>query len=869
MNPIDGPQSFAFAPGFWRRLKRFQPIALPVAGIAIALLALFVLQDMLRHTSRHETLLAIEHTSLHAIGLALFFTCLSYVAVALYDVVAVDTIAPGRIPHWLSGVAGATGYAISNALGFSLLTGGALRYRIYAAEGISLFDIGRIVGTSWFAIWFAFIILIGAAMLIDPADIPWLSAIDPRIDILAGVLLLGGIGWLIYWLSKGDRSLQIGQFTLKLPTSRGALIQVAAGLVDVTAAAATLYVLMPEGVVPSFAIFALVYVIAVIIGVASHAPGGLGAFEATIVAGLGLGANPQAIAALVVYRLIYTVMPLLTAVAGLLVWEVLRRRQQLTKRARFAARIIEPIIPGLAASVTFLGGIVLLISGVTPAMHYRLEILSDILPLFFVEMSHLAASFVGVALLIVARGLARRLARAWVTTMILFLAGAVFSLVKGLDWEEALILCAFAGILWVFRDSFYRRPITGPFELTWNWIASVGTTVLVATWLGFFVYRHVEYSNSLWWDFAWNGSAPRFLRATVLVLAVVFVVCLNTAVNRRGVRRSKADFAIPEAVPALVAASPNAEAALALLGDKQFLMDPENRGFVMYAQSGGSLIALGEPVGDSRVAEELAWSFHALADRMALRTVFYGVGPQSLPLFLDMGLVALKLGEVARVELQDFSLDGPSRQPFRYADRKATRDGLVFEVIPAEQVPALMPELRRVSDAWLAHKSGSEKRFSLGFFNPEFLSRFDIAVMKKDGAIVAFANIWRSADKNEYTVDMMRYLPNISKIMMDALFAKLLMQAKAEGFRWFNLGAAPLSGLSGSPLASRWNRFGSFLYRRGADLYHFDGLKAFKEKFDPVWSPHYLVCPGGLDTPRVLVDVTTLINGNPLEFIRK
>lgn len=855
--------------GFLRRLKRYQHIAFPVAGIAIALLALLVLENLLQHTSRAETVAAIESTSLRSMGLALLFTALSYAAVALYDVVAVDTIAPGRIPHRISAVAGAAGYAISNALGFSLLTGGALRYRIYAAEGISLVDIGRIVGTSWFAIWFAFIIMIGAAMLIDPADVPWLSMIDPRIDLVAGAVLLAGIGGLIYWLSKGDRSLQIGQFTLRLPTSRGALIQIAAGLVDVTAAAASLYVLMPEGVVHSFAVFALVYVIAVILGVASHAPGGLGAFEATIIAGLGLGGKPEAIAALVIYRLIYTVLPLLVAVSGVLIWEAFRRRERLTRQARLATRLVEPLIPGLAASVTFLGGIVLLISGVIPGERYRLDILSDILPLIFVEMSHLAASFVGVALLIVARGLAKRLARAWVAAMILFMTGAIFSLAKGLDWEEAGILGVFAAVLWVFRDSFYRRPIVGPFELTWNWIASVGTTVLVSTWLGFFVYRHVEYSNNLWWDFAWNANAPRFLRATVLVLAVVFVVCLNTAVNRRGLKRSKKDFAIPDAVPALVAASPNAEAALALLGDKQFLMDPENRGFVMYAQSGGSLIALGEPIGDRDVVEELAWSFHTLADRLAARTVFYGVGPQSLPLFLDMGLVALKLGEVARVDLHEFSLEGPTRQPFRYADRRADKDGLVFEIIPAKDVPPLIPQLKHVSDAWLAHKSGSEKRFSLGFFSPDYLSHFDMAVMKKDGAIVAFANLCRSAGKNEITVDLMRYLPNVSKVMMDALFAKLLIYSKAEGYRWFNLGAAPLSGLSGSRLASRWNRFGSFLYKRGADLYHFDGLKAFKEKFDPVWSPHYLVCPGGLDTPRVLVDVTTLINGSPLEFIRK
>ncbi|AIB22616.1 hypothetical protein P035_01912 [Brucella suis 06-988-1656] len=850
-------------------LKQYQHFLFPIAGIAIALLAIYVLENLLRHTSRTETLAALHNISWTTLALAVFFTALSYAAVALYDVVAVDTIAPNQIPRRIAAVAGAAGYAISNALGFSLLTGGALRYRIYAAEGISLADIGKIVGTSWFAIWFALIIMVGAALLIDPQDVPFLSAIDIRIDIVAGILILGGIGWLIYWLSHGERNVSIGSFSLRLPNSKGALTQIFAGVVDVGAAAATLYVLLPEGAVPSFAVFALVYVIAIVLGIASHAPGGLGAFEATIIAGLGLGGKPDAIAGLLAYRLIYTLLPLVVATAGILIWEVMRRRHMLDKQARFAKRLVEPLVPGLSASIIFLGGIILLISGATPDMRYRVKLLSDIVPEFLVEMSHLAASLVGVALLIVARGLSKRLERAWVAAMVLLLCGAVFSIAKGLDWEEASILCLFALSLWGFRDSFYRRPIAGPFELSWNWIATVGTTVLVSTWLGFFVYRHIEYSSDLWWDFAWNGNAPRFLRATVLVFAVVAAVGLHSIINRHGQRRRKVDHSIPDAVPALVARCPHTDAALAMLGDKQFLLAPDDSAFIMYAQSGGSLIALGEPIGDAEAGKELAWSFHSLADRLALRTVFYGVGPQSLPLFLDMGLIALKLGEVARVDLTDFSLEGPRRQPLRYADRKVDKDGLTFEIIPAADVPPLIPRLRAISDAWLDHKSGSEKGFSLGYFNDEYLKRFDIAVLKKDGEIVAFANIWRGADKYEITVDLMRYMPNVHKLLMDALFAKLLTFSKQEGYKWFNLGAAPLSGLSGSRLASRWNRFGSFIYRRGADLYHFDGLKAFKEKFDPVWTPHYMVCPGGLETPRALLDATTLINGSPLEFIRK
>ncbi len=828
--------------------KRYQHFLFAMAGIAIALLAIYVLENLLQHTSRTETLAAFHNISWTTFALAVFFTALSYAAVALYDVVAVDTIAPNQIPRRIAAVAGAAGYAISNALGFSLLTGGALRYRIYAAEGVSLADIGKIVGTSWFAIWFALIIMVGVALLIDPQDVPWLSAIDSRIDIVAGIAILGSIGWVIYWLSHGQRSFTIGSFNLRLPNSKGALTQIFAGLVDVGAAAATLYVLMPADAVPSFAIFALVYVIAIVLGIASHAPGGLGTFEATIIAGLGLGGKPDAIAGLLAYRLVYTVMPLVMATAGILIWEIMRRRHKLSKQARFAKRLVEPLIPGLSASIIFLGGIILLISGATPDLRYRVEVLSDIVPEFSwrcrisppawsaSRCSSLHAgyqndwrvlgwphkSFSSAVRLF--SGERSRLGRSDHSLHFRLHALGVPGFVLPSPDFRAIRL-----ELELDRDGWYNRSC---FHLAW-----------------LFVYRHVEYSNDLWWDFAWNGNAPRFLRATVLVFAVVAAVGLYSIINRNGHRKRKVDYSIPDAVPELVARWPHTDAALALLGDKQFLLAPDNSAFIMYAQSGGSLIALGDPIGNEQTGKELAWSFHGLADKLALRTVFYGVGPQSLPLFLDMGLVALKLGEVARVDLTNFSLDGPRRQPFRYADRKIDKDGLTFEIIPASDVLPLIPRLREISDAWLDFKSGSEKGFSLGYFDDEYMKRFDVAVLKQDGEIVAFANMWRGADKYEITVDLMRYMPNVHKLLMDALFAKLLMASKEEGYKWFNLGAAPLSGLSGSRLASRWNRFGAFIYRRGADLYHFDGLKAFKEKFDPVWTPHYMVCPGGLETP--------------------
>jgi phosphatidylglycerol lysyltransferase len=172
-----------------------------------------------------------------------------------------------------------------------------------------------------------------------------------------------------------------------------------------------------------------------------------------------------------------------------------------------------------------------------------------------------------------------------------------------------------------------------------------------------------------------------------------------------------------------------------------------------------------------------------------------------------------------------------------------------------------MSDLRRVSDDWLHEKAGAEKGFSLGFFDEEYLSRFPAAVIERDGRIVAFANLWLGPDRNEISVDLMRYHRDAPGEVMEALFVHLFLWGKAHGYRWFALGMAPLSGFERSAVAPMWNRLGSFLYRHGEALYRFQGLRAYKDKFNPEWEPRYLVYPGGLRLARVLTDVSALIAG--------
>ncbi|HJW68635.1 MAG TPA: phosphatidylglycerol lysyltransferase domain-containing protein, partial [Candidatus Binatia bacterium] len=205
---------------------------------------------------------------------------------------------------------------------------------------------------------------------------------------------------------------------------------------------------------------------------------------------------------------------------------------------------------------------------------------------------------------------------------------------------------------------------------------------------------------------------------------------------------------------------------------------------------------------------------------------------------------------------------GGARKALRQAHSRARREGLRFEVVPPAGVDALLPELEAVSDSWLAQKQTREKGFSLGFFAPEYLRRLPLAVVRDDrGEMVAFANLMPGAEREELSCDLMRYRPGVRAGIMDFLFVELLLWGKAEGYHWFNLGMAPLSGFEDRVLAPLWSRLGALLFRHGEDFYNFQGLRQFKEKFDPVWQPRYLVSPGGVVLPRVLANVASLVSG--------
>ncbi len=837
--------------------------------VVIAVIAVFVLRRQLANVNLHEVRGAIDAVPSANILLSLVLVAVGYACLASYDWLAlrvVDRTAPPRQVF----LTGFTSYAFSNTLGFALLTGGSIRYRAYSALDVPLSEIALITVYSHLAFVFGAATILVAAGVLEYDQIAYAVSLPPTVPWLFAVAgALAVIGYFVLCALRGGGTFEYRRFSVPIPTMPIALTQWAVATVDVLAVSAALYLLVPVALPYDYLAFAGITVAAFAIGIASHVPGGLGVIEAVLILSVPDEAKAGLFAAVLLFRVFYFVLPL--AIAGALV-AAEAAFSSVTHIPVFGGRagsVLRAMAPQLIGAGVFLAGALLLFSAVTPARIEHMAVLRDVLPLPVIEASHLISSIAGLGLLILSRGLMRRLAVAWRMTVAVLLIAISVSLLKGFDYVEAILLGLVLAAVVGARATFHRRSgfSAGTFSLAW--IAAIGAMLVIAAWFGFFAYRHVEYRDELWWQFAWDGDAPRFLRALVVVGAasLLFLIWrIQTPTRPSGPSTQP----VPDAVRRLLDCSDDPESSVVLLGDKRLLVTPDETAFVMYQIQGSSWIALGEPVGTPEGKQEAAWAFRELVDSYGGTPVFYSFRAAALPLMLDLGLTATKFGEEARVPLAGFSLEGPEYKDFRHAIRRAEREGASFEIVPKADIGPLLPELKEVSDEWLAGKTGGEKGFSLGFFSEDYLRNFDIAVVRTEGRLVAFANILRSGiDKAEFSVDLMRHRTVSPYGTMDYLFAELMLAAKTEGYEWFDLGMAPLSGFEHHPLAPTWHKVGNFLFAHGSALYNFTGLRAYKDKFHPVWTPRYLALPGGLALPRVLVDCATLISGGPGDFVKK
>jgi phosphatidylglycerol lysyltransferase len=831
-----------------------------IIGVCLFVLALVIIHYKLKHYRLHDIITQIKQFPPLSILLAFVFTILDYLVLTLYDALGLRYI-KHPIKYSKLAFASFVSYVFSHNL--TILGGSTARYRIYSALGVSTFKVARLIIFCYITFWLGLFLLTGMVFLTIPQNIPKILYIPFNTTRPAGVVFVGLVVTYILFVSLRKKPFQFRSWEIDLPSLPISLGQIVISSADWLLACSVFYSLLPAETPITFPQFLAIFMLAQLIGLFSYVPGGLGVFDSIILLLLSpYTKSPTIIGCLLLYRLIYYILPFMAATLILAIYELAKNRH-LTKKVGAAFEKWAPVImPHVLAFMCFIGGSILLFSGALPSVKGRMEFLTDLLPLPAIEISHFLASVIGTLLLLLARGLQRRISSAYHLVIILLVFGIIFSLLKGFDYEEAIILII---ILLTFLPSykeFYRKASIITDRLTPVWVVLIAIVISCSIWLGFFSYKHVDYSNKLWWQFVLNGDAPRFLRATSGVVIVILVYAIARLLHP-GTSKEKIEISYPsETIEKIVAASKKTYSNLALLGDKKFLLNQEQDTFIMYGTEGKSCIAMGDPVGPEDKLEDLLWKFRQLCDRNGLWPVLYEIDSSRLDLYLDMGMSILKLGEEGRVNLNDFSLEGAQHRDLRSVHNKILKQDYTFEIIPTDRLPNIIEQLKIISDTWLAEKNAKEKGFSLGFFEADYISKFPIAVVRKDDKIIAFANIWQSAEKEECSIDLMRHMPDCPNGIMDYLFVELILWCKQTGYQWFNLGMAPLSGMEDNELAPLWHKLGTFIFTHGEHFYNFRGIRHYKEKFSPLWKPKYLACPKGLMLPRILTNLASLISGS-------
>lgn len=819
--------------------------------LAMLVLALAALTRLAGEADYAEVVAALVATPPWRVALALVLTGASFAILTLYDANAFRAL--GQPQPWTRIAPGAAAaYAVAQTTGFGPLSGAAVRLRFYTPLGIGPGDIARIVGLVTAGFGAGLVATTAAATLATGGAAARLTGLP---DGLVIALAVAGLAASLLLVAAGGRRLTVSGRSVELPSRSILVAQLAITAADLATAGGVLWAFLPAGSVDYLAFLPL-YGLALALGILSHVPAGLGVFEAVLLAGLAGTAPPShLLAAFALYRLVYQALPLAVAALGLAIAEARR----LASPAGAVLRAAGGLAPQALAAFTLVLGAMLVFSAVTPARAVDLDWLGQFVPLPLLESAHFLASLLGALMMVSARGLAFRLDGAWWTVLVAASAALVLSLLKAIAVFEAAALAILVVALVLGRDAFDRRAALLDASLTLPWLAAVATVLLFAGGMLFFAFDHAEFGAESWLRFELSAEAPRGLRALVGTTLAAALVAAWSLLRPARVTGTAPDAAALARATAIVRAQDDPGANLVRMGDKQLLFSDDGRGFVMYGRHGSSWIALFDPVGPLDVWPELIWRFVETARSAGGRAAFYETTPEQLPLYADAGLQFYKLGEEARVDLAAFDLRGSARSGQRNVLSRGTREGLSVEIVAPEAVPGLMDDLRRISDAWLAERGATEKRFSLGAFEPTFVRGSRVAVMRLGAEPVAFATLLATDAGREVAIDLMRHAGAMPGIAMEFLFIRLCELLKAEGVAWFSLGMAPLAGLSSSDAAPSWQRLGAALFEQGVPSYNFKGLRGFKDKLKPAWRPRYLAVAGGAAPALVLIDATRLI----------
>lgn len=635
-----------------------------------------------------------------------------------------------------------------------------------------------------------------------------------------------------------------------------------------------------SGVAVPLPLFVAIFAAASIIGLLSLVPGGLGVFDSVLLLALSAAGQAQGpvLAGVFLFRVAYYILPLFiglllgsTMLAGRMP-ALTRARERLRSHPLFGllglpASLLAGLGMRLLALLTFAAGLLLLGSAVIPAVHEHIEVVDAVLPLAAVEGSYWLSILSGVFLLGLARGIDGRLRVAYRLALPLLLASAVLAVTKGLHFGEALFLLGVAVLLRARKREFSQRAMSLTSAMTFGWLA--GLVAVVAAFFAIGIGNIFGDDSFDLFYFGADGHSSRLARGFVAALVglVAWLIWQAFAVRRPAPKRP--DRSELERARGVYAANGAGEFGhLSFMGDKPLFWSGDGHAVVAYGTVRDRLVALGSPCGPPSAIRQAILDFRRFADAQDRVPLFYEVFERDLSLYHDLGFDLFKLGELAMVPLAEFTLTGKRWEDLRQAVNRAARENLVFAVLEPPFDTVLMSELERVSDDWLAEKDVAEKGFSLGRFDADYLGWSPVAVVRRDDAIVAFANLLTPYGSDDVlSIDLMRHVEGAPRGTMDFLFARIMQWGRERGHAWFSLGMAPLSRVGDNPYARINERLAALAFQYGGRFYNYQGLRRYKDKFAPRWVGAYLAYPRGTWVPGLLIDVAALVAGGYRRFL--
>lgn len=827
------------------------------AELTIFLVAVFFIHKELKKYSLHDLRSSIEAIPFWAITLIIFFVCLDYLILTCFDILAFKN-ENYNLPKKNIGFVAFISFAFANSIGLSGLTASGLRLNLYSILGVPYKTIMNVVIFCYTTFWLGLLWIGGIFLTLLPVSLvdiklPIKLPIDTTVPI--GIILL--IGAIIF----------TGVIVKKHKNTKEILInRIIVALADWVSLSFVLYFALPPHNRIDFFHFLAIFIIAQILGFLSNVPGGIGVFDLIFLTLLG-GAysSDKIIGALLVYRIAYFFIPLLVAFTIFTIYHLFIRKDN--TKITGIENIIFSQFPNFLSVIISLSGIILIFSGFFPFKSDLITKIEVIFPFLSLKTSHFIGAAIGTTLLFLAYYIQNRFELAYFLSIIFLGCSVTLSIVK----EFHLFFIAFLTLTFIgtipTKKYFYRKSGFLSEKPSIKKILTIGLIILIGIYLGIFSYKETEFFSKISWKFS-NTLLGIFFAFAILAILNVIVAKKNYKeepnIEPSEIENSPTDTDLKNCINL----SSTTDAYLALLGDKEIMFDDSKNSFIMFGKSGHSFVAMGDPIGDEKTFGSCIWKFYNHCKTNKKETVFYEINKNYLNYYLDVGLSFLKIGEFAQVHLENFTLDGSDAKPLRHAFNRVEKEGYVFEVIPVEKVPKILDDLESISNEWLQDKNAKEKGFSLGKFTKKYLLNFPVGVIKKDNKILAFGNLLETSNKEEISLDLMRYRNDAVHGTMDYFFICVMNYGKENGFKKFNLGMAPLAGIEDNT-ASFWNKIERAIFSHGEHFYNFKGLRSFKDKFNPQWEPRYIAYSGPFNLPNILKDVTLLISGGIRGLISK